>query len=95
MKKILALTVIMAFFISIVPIFASRAEAAGKTLFQTLSDSLAKMGKNTSQHKQTEWTTIFKKAGDNIETWDKNVGKTKSLSLRGNAAELAKRRGIK
>ena len=93
MKKITVLAMIICFFISIMPVFLGSV-AYGETVFQTLGNSISKMGKQDPERRQTEWTTIFQKATRNISTWDNNASATKSLSLRGNKAELMRRRGL-
>jgi len=94
MKRFVTLVVITCFILSVIPSFTDSGNAYGKTLFQKLSDNIAKMGKLNPGRKQTAWTSIFRKTKKNISTWDKGSQEAKPLSLRGNKAELMKRRGL-
>ena len=92
MKRFTILVVIICFFISVIPVFTYSGKAYGETVFQKLSDDIAQMGEKRPEHRQTAWTSIFRKAKNNISTWDDTSAK--SGSLRDNKAELMRRRGL-
>lgn len=94
MKGFVTPVVIICFFLSVISVFTDSGKAYGETVFQKLSDNIAEMGKEDPESKQTVWTSIFRKAKKNISTWSKDSSQAKSFSLRGNKAELNRRRGL-
>ncbi len=94
MKRFVTMIIIVCFFMSIMPVFTDNGKAYGETVFQKLSDNIAEMGEKRPGHRQTAWTSIFRKAKRNISTWDDASSRAKPLSLRGNKAELNRRRGL-
>ena len=94
MRRFVIIVMIICFFMTVMPLFTDSGKAYGETIFQKLSDNIAQMGKENPRSKQTAWTSIFRKAKRNISTWDNTASQTKFLSLRGNKAELMKRRGL-
>ncbi len=94
MRRFVTMVMIVCFFISAIPLFTDSPKAYGETVFQTLSDNITKMGKEDPRSKQTAWTSIFRKAKKNISAWSKASSRAESFSLRGNKAELNRRRGL-
>lgn len=94
MRRFVTMVMVICFFISIIPMFTDSPKAYGETVFQRLSDDFAEMGKEDPESKQTAWTAIFQKAKKNISTWSKVSSQAKSFSLRGNKAEINRRRGL-
>ncbi|MEE9499994.1 MAG: hypothetical protein V3V42_01735 [Candidatus Omnitrophota bacterium] len=94
MKRFVTVLMIICFFMSVIPVFTGSPTAYGETVFQRLSDDFAEMGKEDPESKQTAWTAIFRKAKKNISTWSKASSQAESFSLRGNKAEINRRRGL-
>ena len=93
MKRTTAFILVLLFVLALTPVFADKG-SGGVSFFQKASDSFAKLNKPTGQS-PSAWVSIFQKAKANIETWDDTTDQAKSLSLRGNESELARRRNIK
>jgi len=89
MKRMAGVIVLLAIIMTFIPAFRVQAESE-KTLFQIAHDSISETGKGTSQPQKVE---VFNNMKDGLNTLDEASQKAKSMSLRGNDKELAKRRG--
>jgi hypothetical protein len=94
MKRVVALVLAVCFFVTVMPAFRDSGNAYGTTIFQRLRDHIVQMGRENPDTRQTAWTAIFKNAQDNISAWSKGSQEASLLSLRGNPAKLAERRGL-
>ena len=62
------------------------------SVFQRVAEDVEGIGEKSSVPAKY---TVLQKVKDNIDTWDDSQEQVKTLSLRTNKAELARRRGLK
>ncbi|NQU95850.1 MAG: hypothetical protein HQ549_06485 [Candidatus Omnitrophica bacterium] len=74
------------------PSGAGAAGVSKGSVFQKVAGDVEGIGKKGSVPAKY---TVLQKVKDNIDTWDDSQDQVKTLSLRDNKAELAKRRGLK
>jgi len=94
MKEIMVLFLALLIIFAGFPALADQGTAQQESFFQKASDSLSKTGKPTAGQKPSAWVSVFQKSANNIATWNKTTNDAKSLSLRGNEDEIARRRKV-
>ena len=93
MKKAVAFLLVLFFIVGTVYAFADEGskDRTQKSIFQIASDDLSKISTSKSGVR-TPFSKVFQNSHDHIV---KSGPKVKKLSLRGNDAELGRRRGLK
>ena len=74
------------------PSGAGKAGVSESSVFQRVAGDVEGIGKKGPVPGKY---TVLQKVKDNIDTWDDSQEQVKTLSLRENKAELARRRGLK